>query len=174
MRDVVDLFALTAPGAQKGIEDAGLSGRHALAGFKRLVAGLPAQADTQVQWFLRGEGTVAGRRFINVQAQAQVTLECQRCLQPFVLPLQVDNRLEVVRRQSDLEGDDDEIERIVGSARFDVLDLIEDELILSLPSVPKHGVCPSVPGMADSSGEPEDQARRPSPFAALKRLKKDS
>jgi len=174
MRDVVDLFALTAPGAKKGDENTELSGRHALAGFKRLVAGLPAQADTQVQWFLRGEGTVAGRRFINVQAQARVTLECQRCLQPFVLPLQVDNRLEVVRRQSDLEGDDDEIERIVGSARFDVLDLIEDELILSLPSVPKHDVCPSVPGVSESSDEPEDEARRPSPFAALKRLKKDS
>jgi len=175
MRDVVDLFALTGSGAkgQGGEQGKRLSGRHALAGFERLIAGLPPQADTQVQWSLQGEGTAAGRRFIEVRAQAEVTLECQRCLQPFVLPLQVDNRLEIVRSPSDLEGDDEEIERIVGSVRFDVLELIEDELILSLPSVPKHDVCPSAPGVSEPSGEPETDAKRPSPFAALERLKKD-
>lgn len=149
-----------------------VSGRRDLAGFARLTEGLPAQADTQVEWSVRGEGTVAGKRFIDVRAQARVTLECQRCLKPFVLPLRVENRLEVVRSPSELE-DDEEIERIVGSTRFDVLELIEDELILCLPAIPKHDVCPSVPGGSGPSDEPDAEAARPSPFAALEKLKKD-
>lgn len=178
MRDEIDIFALTAP-CGKG-QGGTLSGQCALAGLERLILGLPPQADTQVRWSLRGEGTAAGRRFIEVHAQAEVTLECQRCLQPFVFPLRVDNRLEVVRNASELEGDDaEEIERIVGSPRFDVLEFVEDELILSLPSVPKHEVCPSGPDLSGSSGEPDaeankaGEANRPSPFAALERLKKD-
>ena len=40
--------------------------------------------------------------------------------------------------------DDDEVEVIVGSRQFDLVDLIEEELLLSLPLVPKHDVCPEV------------------------------
>lgn len=179
----IDLFAFTASDGKAASGDkarnlpAGksLAGQQALVQFKRLVEGLPEQADTLVQWSVQGEGTLAGRRFIDVKASAEVTLECQRCLQLFVQALRVDNRLEVVRKLSQLDGDDDleEIERIEGSPRFEVLELIEDELILSLPSVPKHDVCPSVPGLSEPSGEPDAEVARPSPFAVLERLKKD-
>ena len=173
-REVVDLFALGAPegSGRSATQPRQVSGQAPLAGFERLIEGLPAQADSQVQWSVQGEGTTAGRRYIEVRAQAEVTLECQRCLQPFVLPLQVENRLEVVRSPSELE-DDEETERIVGSPKFDVLELIEDELILSLPSVPKHDVCISVPGGSDPTEQPDAEAARPSPFAALEKLKKD-
>ncbi|WP_397474355.1 YceD family protein [Pusillimonas sp.] len=173
-REVVDLFALAAPegSGRNPTQPRQVSGRRALSGFSRLIEGLPPQADSQVQWSLQGEGTTAGRRFIEVRAHAEVTLECQRCLQPFVLPLRVENRLEVVRSPTELE-DDDETERIVGSPKFDVLELIEDELILSLPSVPKHDVCTSLPGGPEPADQPDEEAARPSPFAALEKLKKD-
>lgn len=173
-REVVDLFAFTAPeGSGRGsTQPRQMSGQRDLSRFLRLIEGLPPQADSQVTWSVQGEGTTAGKRFIEVHAQAEVTLECQRCLQPFALPLQVRNRLEVVRSPSELENDD-EIERIVGSPKFDVLELIEDELILSLPSVPKHEVCISVPGGSDSTDQPDTEEARPSPFAALEKLKKD-
>lgn len=178
--EIIDLYLLTAlegaggpPESGSGIPGTHLrSGQNSLADFDRLIADLPEQqAGSQVQWSLQGRGTSTGRRFIQVRASAPVTLECQRCLRPFVLPVQVDNRLEVVREPSELEGDEDEeIERIVGSSRFDVLELIEDELILSLPSVPKHDQCPSAPS---STNEPVVEAVRPSPFAVLERLKKN-
>ncbi|HUH87871.1 MAG TPA: YceD family protein [Pusillimonas sp.] len=172
--EVVDLYLFaTDRGSQSEVQQR--SGQNSLVDFGRLVAGLPQQqVGSQVQWSVQGQGTPAGKRFIKVEAAASVTLECQRCLQPFVLPVQVENRLEVVRSPSELDGDeDDETERIVGSPRFDLLELIEDELILSLPSVPKHEVCPSAPGFSGGSGEPVAEVVRPSPFAVLERLKKD-
>lgn len=173
-REVIDLFALAAPdgSGRYPTQAKRVEGQRELSEFSRLIDGLPPQANSQVTWSLQGEGTTAGKRFIEVRAQAEVTLECQRCLQPFVLPLLVENRLEVVRSPSELE-DDDETERIVGSPKFDVLELIEDELILSLPSVPKHEVCISVSGESGPTDQPDAEAASPSPFAALEKLKKD-
>jgi uncharacterized protein len=76
---------------------------------------------------------------------------------------------------------------IVGSAHLDLIDLIEEELLLSLPLVPKHDVCPEVheslvSGVAGDEGEGDEAAQdeaeeggepdRPNPFAALEALKK--
>ena len=36
----------------------------------------------------------------------------------------------------------DQPEKVVGAHHFDLLAQIEDELILSVPYVPKHDVCP--------------------------------
>lgn len=173
-RETLDIYAFTAAagtGREAG-HGGQLSGTRALLRFSRLIEGLPPQSSAQISWSLFGESASGGRRFIDVRAEGQITLECQRCLQPFVARIQVENRLEVVRSASELE-DDDEIERIVGSPKFDVLELIEDELILSLPPVPKHDVCPSVPGGSDSAEQPDAEAGRPSPFAVLEKLKKE-
>jgi len=81
--------------------------------------------------------------------------------------------------------DDDEVEVIVGSRQFDLVDLIEEELLLSLPLVPKHDVCPEVheslvTGAEGTEGEPDeggegasagDEPAKPNPFAALEKLK---
>ena len=170
----VDLFALVRAGGEgNSVADASVvQGTRPIGEFSRLIDGLPPQNEVPVEWSVRGESTGAGRRFIDVHAQGEVTLECQRCLKPFVMPLKVENRLEIVKSPSQLE-DDDEIERIVGSTRFDVLELIEDELILSLPTIPKHEVCPSMPSEVGSDPTPDTEAERPSPFAALQQLKKD-
>jgi DUF177 domain-containing protein len=76
---------------------------------------------------------------------------------------------------------------IVGSRQFDLIDLIEEELLLSLPLVPKHEVCPEVheslvSGVAGTEGEGGDgapdeadeggESERPNPFAALESLKR--
>ncbi len=86
--------------------------------------------------------------------------------------------------------DDDEVEVIVGSRQFDLVDLIEEELLLTLPLVPKHNVCPEVhesllSGEAGETGERDaegaasaeagapDEAEKPNPFAVLEKLKSD-
>jgi uncharacterized protein len=93
-------------------------------------------------------------------------------------PVDAENRLQLVRSEAALDDenvlDDDPevlIERIVGSKHLDVLALVEDELILCLPYVSKHDVCPSLPEALEE--EPGADTDRPSPFAALGRLKKN-
>jgi uncharacterized protein len=57
--------------------------------------------------------------------------------------------------------------------------LIEEELLLSLPLVPKHNVCPEtheslLPGSADDEPDENsatDEEGKPNPFAVLEKLK---
>ncbi len=158
-----------------------ISGELPLLHFSRFLDGLPGQAEASaVKWALQGERNMAGERFLRLHVQACPRLTCQRCLSPLDWPIDSDSRLQLVNSEAALDNDvsDDEfgegIERIVGARRFDVLSLIEDELILSLPYVPRHDVCPSdaaLPGLRDET--PLDAAVRPSPFAVLGKLKKD-
>ncbi len=63
-------------------------------------------------------------------------------------------------------------ERGVISRDFDALSLVEDELILSLPLVPRHEVCPEhLPSQVEDEAF-EAASERPNPFAALAALKK--
>lgn len=154
-----------------------LAGTASLSGFTRLLSGLPEQPERVVDWRVSGQTDSVGRRYLNLWAQAVVTLECQRCLSDFDLPLQAQSRLQLVETEAELEAeenleDDPELpDQVLGSTHFDVLSLIEDELILALPYVPKHEVCPSLPDALETDESSDN--RRPSPFAVLAELKKD-
>ena len=71
---------------------------------------------------------------------------------------------------------DDEAEEdiLVVSRDFDALALIEDELILSLPLVPLHPVCPEKVPMSAADPDFEVASERPNPFGVLAGLKKGS
>lgn len=167
----IDTAELTRSGRE-------VSGQTPVAHFERLTEDLPEQGEAQVvSWSILGERTGAehgaGQFFLHLHVQGEVTLQCQRCMLPLPWPFDFRSRLQVVRSEAELEDtvyieglDDDAPERIVGSPRLDVLELIEDEIILGLPYVPKHDVCPSAP-------ETESGQSRPSPFAALGELKKN-
>jgi uncharacterized protein len=107
---------------------------------------------------------------------------------PYDQTFGVDMTYRVVATEEEAEEfplDDDEADVIVGSRQFDLVDLIEEELLLSLPLVPKHEVCPAVheslvSGVSgpteeadEESEEAGDEGKRPNPFAALEALKKD-
>ncbi|MGY6271675.1 YceD family protein [Achromobacter denitrificans] len=62
-------------------------------------------------------------------------------------------------------------EKVVGSHHFDLLAQVEDELILSVPYVPKHDVCPGAQANAGEVPPEEPAVKRPSPFAVLEQLK---
>jgi uncharacterized protein len=68
---------------------------------------------------------------------------------------------------------DDEAEEdiLVLSRDFDALALIEDELILSLPLVPLHDICPQAVPMSVADPEFTEAAERPNPFGVLAGLK---
>lgn len=163
----VDTYVLARLGRE-------LAGRLDIARFERLLGDLPPQGESEVSWSLRGETDAHGQRFLHVDVTASPLLMCQRCMQPFVFPVRVGNRLQLVASEADLDpegglDDDDTPERIVGSQRFDVMGLVEDEIILALPYVPKHDVCPSLPAALDADSD----TGRPSPFSVLSQLKKN-
>ncbi len=157
-----------------------LQGGWPLSGMPRLLQDAPPQtADAQLEWSVRGERrAVAGdddHILLHLQARAGVWLSCQRCLQPVHVPLQVQTSLRFVRGEAQAEQlDEDSDEDVLAlSGALDLHALVEDELILALPLVPRHERCPQPLPM--SAGEPAaGGAEEPgSAFAALAGLMKD-
>ncbi|HLS21555.1 MAG TPA: YceD family protein [Paenalcaligenes sp.] len=145
--------------------------------FKRALKGLPEQPEgQQFDWALWGEVDSAGRHFLHVRLTGDVYLECQRCLETFAYPVQVDNTVQLVEDENEIELDEDDpeaIERILASRSFDGFDFLEDELILSLPYVAKHDQCPSMPKELTQDTQAEPSGKKENPFKVLKQLKKD-
>jgi len=173
--------------ARRGRIQTGVLSVHRL---QRLLDGLADQPDVElvtlshapqgpglVRYVLQGRLSSVGKPQLVLTVQATLLLECQRCLGPLLLPIDRQAVFDLVKRESDLDGDSldeenlDQPEKIVGSRQFDMLGLIEDELILEVPYVPRHEVCTD---MAETESENSDDAggeEPPSPFAVLGQLK---
>ena len=77
-------------------------------------------------------------------SMGRLQLICQRCNAPLDFELDRTTRFRFVATEEELNAlpiEDDEIEVIVGSRSMSVHDWVEDEAILSLPLVPRHGEC---------------------------------
>lgn len=155
-------------------EAATLEGRQPLAEMERLAGSvLPEAPETAVQWQATGEPRVGTglqrQRWIDLQVHATVRMTCQRCLEPVAIDLALSRAIRFVPTEAeaerlDLESDDDVL---ATSRRLDLLELVEDELVLALPSVPRHEDCR--PPAAASAEEPSDDlAARTNPFAVLR------
>ncbi|KNH09152.1 protein clustered with ribosomal protein L32p [Candidatus Burkholderia brachyanthoides] len=140
------------------------------------------QAEGSTQPELQDDGTEAPQPYLRLAVHGSVWLTCQRCLTPYSQHLDVDATYRIVVTEEEADEyplDDDEIEVIVGSRQFDLVDLIEEELLLSLPLAPKHNVCPGVhesllAGGAEEGADPVEEAgedEKPNPFAVLEKLK---
>lgn len=155
-----------------------LSGKTPLGAFLRLTQDLPGQLTDEsgmVVWSLKGEKDARGKRLLRLHVQASPQLVCQRCLGLFRFDVNNESVLELVTSEADLHSDLTESgeieepfdEKILSSRHMSVLDLVEDDLILSLPYVPRHESCPSQAVL------PDDELEKPSsPFAVLEQLKK--
>ncbi len=154
-----------------------LEGSWPLVGMARLSESLSAVTDTGVAWTAKGELVpVAGGEaelWLQLAAQAKVGLQCQRCLQPMLEKLVVERRFHFVHSEDaaarlDEQSEDDVL---LLPQRLDLHALLEDELILALPLVPRHAVCPEPLPLASGplDGTAEDAA--PHPFAALAALR---
>jgi len=157
--------------------DAGsLAGQWPLVGMKRLRDSLFAQADSVIDWSASGALLLASSAepevWLHLRAEVAVTLQCQRCLQAVMQPLVVDRRLRFVRSEAEAErldeASDDDV--LVLLPRLDLHDVVEDELILALPLVPRHeDACPEPLPMPIDDLPDEEPA--PNPFAALAALR---
>lgn len=157
-----------------------LSGQTALAELARLAADVPPQAPQvpAVSWQARAQFRAqpggSDQLWLHLQAQAQVPLMCQRCLAPVVEPLEVDRWFRFVDTEAQAEAEDDEAEEdlLVMEPQFDLLSLLEDELLMSLPLVPMHERCPQTPVF--QVGDEGQGELSPHPFAALAKWRKGS
>ena len=174
--DPVDIGLLSAQGSR-------FTCHYEVAGLTRFAAGLASSAGQvearfsfhEVQEFPALEGAVA----------TQVQAICQRCLEAFSLRLEVELKLAFVQDEEDeakLPADYEAV--VVDDSRIALRELVEDELLLSLPLVPAHPVgdsaCrPAVKVLSEAEAEglvaaPEMPDVTAQPFAALKDLLKRS
>jgi uncharacterized protein len=170
----LDVAALAAAGSELD----GVWPAERLARLQSATLEPPAGAPREpIAWRLHGTRLPlpgAGvRPAIELGADTRVQLECQRCLQPMQVALHAARRIFFVDGEDaaaalDAEVDDDVLAL---APALDLTALIEDELLLALPLVPRHEVCPEPLPRAfvddDFADAPADH-----PFAALAALKR--
>lgn len=115
-------------------------------------------------YFLRGGLNPAGKASIEVKVTGSLELVCQRCLEPIVFEVDVDVNLELCADLDVIAGAEDEVDRVLAESEMSVSGLVEDELILVLPQIPRHKSC----GVEKLLAQP----RKASPFGVLASLKK--
>lgn len=160
---------------------ASLSGEWPAASLERLADAAapeaPASGWPALQWSLAGEvrqpkGGKA-QTWLHLTASGEVALTCQRCLKPVHEAIDIDRWIRFVETEAeaaelDVDSDDD----VLALPRhLDARELIEDELLLALPLVPRHEVCPEPLPLADDADDAEVE-ERPNPFAKLAALKR--
>ena len=102
------------------------------------------------------------QHMLKIELEGVCHLRCQRCLGEFAYPIEVAAHLQLL---SPDKLDEVEADGIEATQHLDLLELIEDEVLLSLPFAPKHpeGACSTaVEGIKQSDN----------PFAVLAGLKK--
>lgn len=112
-----------------------------------------------------------GRRLLTAALDGKVRVVCQRCLQDMELDLHSTLSLLVFDTEEELEKLPESRDGVVMTEDgLDVVALIEDELILSLPMIPMHDD-PSCNRVLNQLKEGGGANERPNPFAVLAALK---
>jgi uncharacterized protein len=104
---------------------------------------------TQGELFCRVVGATDARGTMRVRLQIEgaLTLTCQRCLGGLWQPVEIDHALVLARDATELErlDADPDCDAIPVENRLDLIALVEDEVLLSLPLAAMHaeGECPA-------------------------------
>jgi uncharacterized protein len=134
----------------------------------RLTRVLDLLADSAGILTYRAEGRSGARNRpqLWLELDGVLSLCCQRCLEGVEHRLEVRSLLEFVDDEDELtqeEIEDDSRDFLLTQKEFDVAALIEDEIILALPTAPRHDNC-AVP-------EAKQGSAKISPFSVLTGLK---
>jgi uncharacterized protein len=118
----------------------------------------------------------AGIAVVELSFSGTARLACQRCLGTMEVGLDAATEVGLIVTEADASRVPEELEPVLApDGRISIGELVEEELLLTLPIVPLHEeadachVAPAVaPLAADAAGEPETQK----PFAQLAELLK--
>jgi uncharacterized protein len=146
-----------------------LSGEVSISRFPRLSEMLVSDDGSAMASLVFGYS--AGYASVKGSITADLKVECQRCLQP--MDLKVDSRFKFafVHDEDEFDLIPDEFEPyIIEGDEQSVIDILEDELLLSVPMVPVHDErCSEFMSVHEQDKQAEREASHP--FAALKALK---
>ena len=160
-------------------EAASLSADDPVPNYPRLVQELALPAPgAVVHWQAVGEQRAGAlgkaEPWLHLVAETMVPLVCQRCLAPVDTLVASDRWFRFVADEVTADAQDDESEEdlLVVSRDFDLHALVEDELLMEIPVMPVHEVCPT-PLQLSSSDEDFNAAEeaKPNPFAVLGALR---
>ena len=117
-------------------------------------------------------------QIMDLGLKGRLHLVCQRCMQDCAVDLEEKHRFVFV--STDAEADtysieDEEQEPLVVNQHFNLLETIEDEILLSLPLIPKHpdDFCEPHASIFGDAGAEEVSNERENPFNILKNMKKN-
>ncbi len=136
------------------------------------------RGENTVDWYASGEirGGVDGQDqvWLSLNAEATLPLECQRCLQSVETQLTVERKFRFVRDEATAEAEDETSDEdlLVLEKDFDLKTLIEDELLMAIPLIPHHEICP-IPVQLEAADADFDAAtsEKANPFSALAALR---
>ncbi|MDB5873108.1 MAG: hypothetical protein JWQ07_2550 [Ramlibacter sp.] len=156
-----------------------LRGEEPLREYRRLMAETQERgAVSPVSWSASGElrnpQHLHPEIWLHLQAQAVLPLTCQRCLAPVDIPIAVDRSFRFVPDEGMAAAQDEDAEEdvLALSRSFDLLELVEDELLMELPLAPRHEACPEPVQMSVADQDfDEGETQRENPFAQLGKLK---
>lgn len=163
--EAVDAWRMVA--ARRGLE-----GRLPLSSMGRLCGSL---VDTrgEVRFALEFDrDTLLKLPYAELRIDAELPLECQRSLQRFLFPVHMVQRLGLIRDEAEEAALPEGYEPLLvpGDGLLQPAALVEDELILALPTVP---VKPGSEAVEREFAADEEELRQASPFAALAGLKRE-
>jgi len=150
-----------------------LSGDLPVAELPRLLDALETPQGI-LRYTVQGGVDKQGMQFLDVGVVGLCRLRCQRCLDGLDYPVRLDTRL-LLRDQASLEALDDEagdeeegFDSILADMHLNVFDMLEEEILLSLPIAPKHelGACQATDGKNTRVDEQN-------PFSVLAKLKRN-
>jgi uncharacterized protein len=147
-------------------EHRSLQGRVGLASLSRLAASL-ASHEGEIEFRIDGRVDEQRRMLLELTASGVLGLQCQRCLTPMQWPFRIESTLWLVRPGEEIpeeELEDEDRDAVEVHPDMDVHALVEDEILLAVPIVPRHEVC--------EPPQPVGGTDKASPFAVLSALKK--
>ena len=150
-------------------QESRIAGTIPVARLERLASflcGGRGEVDAELQF-----GVDGGVPFVRGSAHTDLELVCQRCLELMVQRVQTEFCLGMVSSESLIARLPEIYEPLViGEEPLRTWDLVEDELILALPIVPRHDPAQCA-ARVPQEATPRAQERQESPFAALIELK---
>lgn len=123
-------------------------------------------AEGEIAWKLAGLVGERGQPRLRLEVTGRLPLRCQRCLETVVETLTIDSLLELIAEDAEPtqeELEDDRLDFLPVGQTLDLTALIEEEILLALPIVPRHEAC-GLPIKVEAD-------ERPHPFASLANLK---
>ncbi len=146
-------------------------GRISLASMTRLRDGL-VDDEGEVHFVLAFGTDQLKVPYAELTIDGALPLECQRSLKRFMFPVQTTQRLGLIRDEADEAALPPDYEALLVGAdgMLRPLELVEDELILSLPVV---ALAPDVEAVEREFAPSEVEQAQANPFAALAGWKKE-